>query len=79
VEGVLIVEEDVDEQAITILEGSAMRSKGMGLTRGVDFVEGWTEIGLRVPFPQQPAFHVTYGRLIDHRCVLNLMKQLTVT
>jgi hypothetical protein len=34
VEVVLIVEEDVDEEAITILEGSAMKSQGMGLTQG---------------------------------------------
>jgi hypothetical protein len=32
VEGVLIVEEDVDEEAIIIQEGSVMRSQGMGLT-----------------------------------------------
>lgn len=70
VEGASIVEEDADEQAIIILEVSAMKSQGMGLSRGEDFVEGWTEIGSRVPFPQQPAFHVTYGHLIDHRCVL---------
>jgi hypothetical protein len=74
VEVVLIVEEDADEQAITILEGSAMRSQEMGLSQEEDFVEGWTEIGLMVPFRQQPAIHVTYGRLIDHRYVLKLCK-----
>lgn len=45
----------------------------MELTQGEDFVEAWTEIGLRAPFPQQPAFHVTYGRLIDHRCVFSIL------
>jgi len=45
VEGVSIVEEDVDEAAIIIQEDSVTKSWGMGLTWGVAYVEGWTEIG----------------------------------
>jgi hypothetical protein len=69
VAGALIVEEDVGEVDFTILEALVMRSQEMELTQGEDFVEVWTEIGLRVPFPQQPAFLVTYGHSIDPRCV----------
>jgi hypothetical protein len=50
-----------------------MRSLETELTQGEDFVEAWTEIGLRVLFPQQPAFHVTYGHLIEHRYVFSIL------
>jgi hypothetical protein len=71
--GALIVGEDVGEEASTILEGWAMRSQEMELTPEEGFVEAWTEIASRVPLPRQPAFHVTYGHLIDHRCVFSVL------